>query len=58
MMLHGAMTARAFEAYVEQCLVPELRPGDVVVLDKLNAQASVAKYPAGQGRGDEGAEGG
>lgn len=37
MMLHGAMTARAFEAYVEQNLAPELRPGDVVVLDKLNA---------------------
>lgn len=37
MMLHGAMNARAFEAYVEQCLAPELRAGDVVVLDKLNA---------------------
>jgi transposase len=37
MMLYGAMTARAFEAYVEQCLAPELRPGDVVVLDKLTA---------------------
>jgi transposase len=37
MMLYGAMNARAFEAYVEQCLAPELRPGDVVVLDKLNA---------------------
>lgn len=37
MMLHGAMNARAFEAYVEQCLAPELRPGDVVVLDKLGA---------------------
>ena len=37
MMLYGAMNARAFEAYVEQCLVPELRPGDVVVLDRLNA---------------------
>jgi len=37
MMLQGAMTARAFEAYVEQNLAPELRPGDVVVLDKLNA---------------------
>jgi transposase len=37
MWLHGAMTARAFEAYVEQCLAPELCPGDVVVLDKLNA---------------------
>jgi transposase len=37
MMLHGAMNGRAFEAYVEQCLAPELRPGDVVVLDKLGA---------------------
>jgi transposase len=37
MMLHGAMTARAFEAYVAQCLAPELGPGDVVVLDKLSA---------------------
>jgi transposase len=37
MMLHGAMNARAFEAYVEQCLGPDLRPGDVVVLDKLGA---------------------
>ena len=37
MMLYGAMNARAFEAYVEQCLVPELRSDDVVVLDRLNA---------------------
>ena len=35
MMLQGAMNARAFEAYVEQCLVPELRTGDVVVMDNL-----------------------
>jgi transposase len=37
MMLHGAMNARAFEAYVEQCLLPELREGDVVVMDNLAA---------------------
>jgi transposase len=37
MMLYGAMTARAFEAYVEQCLAPELREGDIVALDRLNA---------------------
>jgi transposase len=36
MMLHGPMTTRAFEAYTEQCLAPELGPGDVVVLDRLN----------------------
>jgi hypothetical protein len=37
MMLHGAMNARAFEAYVEQCVAPELREGDVVVMDNLAA---------------------
>lgn len=37
MMLRGAMTSRAFEAYVEQCLVPELKTGDVVVMDNLAA---------------------
>jgi transposase len=37
MILHGAMNARAFEAYVEQCLVPELRPGDLVILDRLTS---------------------
>ena len=40
MMLYGAMNARAFEAYVEQCLAPELREGDVVVLDNLGAHKS------------------
>jgi transposase len=42
MWLHGAMNARAFEAYVEQCLGPELRPGDVVVLDKLTSHKTNA----------------
>jgi transposase len=37
MILHGAMNARAFEAYVEQCLVPELRQGDLVILDRLTS---------------------
>ena len=36
-MLYGSMNSRAFEAYVEQCLAPELLPGDVVVLDNLRA---------------------
>src|SRR5262249_57079410 len=35
--LKGAMDALTFEAYVEQVLVPCLRPGDVVVLDRLQA---------------------
>jgi transposase len=35
--LAGAMDGRTFEAYVEQALVPCLRPGDLVVLDRLQA---------------------
>lgn len=37
MMLRGAMNALAFEAYVEQCLVPALRKDDVVLMDNLAA---------------------
>jgi transposase len=31
------MNADVFEAYVEQVLVPELRPGDIVVMDNLSS---------------------
>lgn len=31
----GPMNGESFRAYVEQCLVPTLRPGDIVVLDNL-----------------------
>ena len=34
------MNGRAFEAYVKQCLVPELGPGDVVLLDNLSVHKS------------------
>jgi len=37
MIVDGAMDGRMFRAYVEQVLVPELKPGDIVVLDKLPA---------------------
>lgn len=33
----GATTRAVFEAYVEQALVPSLRPGQVVVMDNLSA---------------------
>jgi transposase len=32
----GATDTAAFETYVEKCLVPTLRPGDVVILDNLS----------------------
>jgi len=37
MIVEGAMTGEMFRAYVEQCLVPTLRRGDIVVMDNLQA---------------------
>jgi transposase len=37
MLLDGAMNGLAFLAYAEQVLAPELRPGDIVVMDNLPA---------------------
>ena len=37
MVLDGPMTGQAFLAYVEQVLIPTLRPGDIVVMDNLPA---------------------
>lgn len=37
MLLDGPMNGPAFVAYAEQVLAPELRPGDIVVMDNLPA---------------------
>ena len=37
MAVQGATTARVFETYVERLLAPTLKPGQVVVMDKLGA---------------------
>jgi transposase len=42
MVLDGAMTGAAFLAYVEQVLVPTLKPGDIVVMDNLPAHKPAA----------------
>jgi transposase len=42
MVLDGPMTGGWFLAYVEQILVPTLRPGDVVILDNLAAHKNAA----------------
>ena len=34
-VIDGAMDTEVFRVYVEQILVPELKPGDIVVLDNL-----------------------
>jgi transposase len=36
-VLDGAINQDAFETYVTQVLVPELRPGDIVVMDNLSS---------------------
>jgi transposase len=36
-LLDGAMDGDAFLAYLDQVLVPTLRPGDIVVMDNLSA---------------------
>jgi transposase len=47
----GGTGAATFEAYVEQILVPELRPGDVVVFDNLAAHRGPAVAEAIEGAG-------
>lgn len=42
MAFAGAMDTASFESYVEQILVPELRPGDVVIWDNLKPHQSAA----------------
>jgi transposase len=37
MVLDGPMNGTAFLAYVQQVLVPELKPGDIVIIDNLSA---------------------
>ena len=36
MVVPGAVNADVFLAYLEQCLVPELKRGDIVVLDNVS----------------------
>ena len=37
MVLDGTINGSLFQDYVEQVLVPELRPGDIVVMDNLGS---------------------
>ena len=40
MMIKGAMNSETFLAYVQQCLVPTLKPGDIVIMDNVAAHKS------------------
>ena len=37
MALDGPINGVSFQAYVDQVLVPELRPGDIVIMDNLGS---------------------
>jgi transposase len=37
MVADGPMDGEMFRAYVDQCLVPVLRPGDILILDNLSS---------------------
>ena len=41
-VIDGPINGRSFLAYVEQMLVPTLKPGDIVILDNLGSQKSKA----------------
>ena len=45
-MLDGPVNGQAFVAWVEQFLVPELRLGDIVVMDNLSAHKVAGVKPA------------
>lgn len=49
----GPINGRSFTAYVEQILVPSLRPGDIVVLDNLGSHKGKAARNAIERAGAE-----
>ena len=51
MVVDGAVNGAVFQAYVEQVLVPELRRGDVVVMDNLGSHATAGVRRAIEGAG-------
>ena len=53
MVLDGAMHGVAFLAYVEQLLVPTLKPGDIVIMDNLPAHKPTAVRQAIEKAGAE-----
>ena len=42
MVVEGALNAEMFRAYVEQCLVPTLSRGDIVIIDNVNVHKAAA----------------
>lgn len=51
LVVDGAITGELFEAYVRRVLLPELRAGDVVVLDNLSCHRRAGVREALEGKG-------
>jgi len=41
-VIDGPINGECFRAYVEQCLVPALKPGDIVIIDNLGSHKGTA----------------
>jgi transposase len=46
MVLDGPINGLSFQAYVDQVLLPELNPGDIVVMDNLGSHKGAGVRPA------------
>nr|WP_240636146.1 IS630 family transposase [Caldimonas tepidiphila] len=53
LVLDGAINGVAFRAWVEQCLAPELQPGDLEVMDNLGSHKVAGVREAIEARGAE-----
>lgn len=51
MIIEGAMNGKAFLAYVQQCLVPTLKRGDIVMMDNLLVHKTPGVREAIEGAG-------
>lgn len=51
MVFDGPINGTAFVAWIEQCLAPELKPGDIVVMDNLGSHKVCGVRQAIEGRG-------
>lgn len=51
MVLDGPMDGPAFLAYVQQCLAPTLKPGDIVIADNLSCHKVAGVQEAIEARG-------
>jgi len=50
-LLEGALDSAAFVAYIDQGLVPVLRPGQIVILDNLSCHRAPAARAASEAAG-------